>query len=83
MQICDKYLYQVVKLLNVHTVIGIGKFAAQRTEVALKDKDLNHVKVCSIMHPSPVNPAANKGWDQIVKRQLEELDLIKYFDGSS
>lgn len=82
-KICDEYLCQIIKLLGVHTVIGIGKFAAHRTEVALKDRGLIGVKACAILHPSPANPAANKGWDQIVKKQLEDLDLMKYFAGNS
>ena len=38
------------------------------------------VHVCSIMHPSPINPAANKGWAEEVTSQLTEfgiLDLIR------
>ncbi len=34
------------------------------------------VLVSSIMHPSPINPAANKGWSQLATSQLAELGLL-------
>lgn len=36
------------------------------------------VQVCSIMHPSPINPAANVDWPGQVKGQLETLGVLQY-----
>lgn len=37
-------------------------------------------KVTTLMHPSPANPTANKGWETIALKQLKEsgvLDILK------
>lgn len=36
------------------------------------------VRVCSIMHPSPINPAANVDWAGKVKGQLESLGVLPF-----
>ncbi|XP_072020940.1 single-strand selective monofunctional uracil DNA glycosylase-like [Amphiura filiformis] len=82
MNICDDFICKMIKLLGIKVVVGIGKFAEQRTQKALKNAGIEDVKVVSIMHPSPINPAANKGWNQIVIKQLTELDLIQYYKPS-
>lgn len=76
--ICDESLYQIMKLLQVKYVIGIGNFAKSRAEKVVKSYGLHDVTVVGIMHPSPINPAANKGWKNIVYQQLESYDLLKY-----
>ena len=37
------------------------------------------IRVESILHPSPVNPTANKGWRDVVHKQLSDLGLMPYF----
>lgn len=114
-EICDKALLDVMQLLEVEWVVGVGKYAADRAKAALKDncvavcgggkksppccgrrvgngvqaftvhregtgkgggKKAKEIQVCSIMHPSPINPAANKGWVELVTSQLSELGLL-------
>ncbi|KAM8977574.1 single-strand selective monofunctional uracil DNA glycosylase [Pelodytes ibericus] len=75
LDICDEALCQVVKSLGVKMVIGVGRFSEQRARKALAAEGLE-VAVNCIMHPSPRNPQANKGWDIVVKRQLEELGVL-------
>ena len=79
MEICDDFICKMIKLLGVKVVVGIGKFAEEQTLKALKNASIEGVKVVSIMHPSPINPAANKGWDKIAIKQLTELDLMQYY----
>ncbi len=76
--LCHRYLCHVVRLLRVKVVVGIGKFAKERAKVALEDGGIEGVRVEAIMHPSPANPAANKGWEEVAKRQLEELGLMHF-----
>ncbi|XP_071538534.1 single-strand selective monofunctional uracil DNA glycosylase isoform X3 [Panulirus ornatus] len=77
--ICDKALVEVVQLLGVEHVVGVGNYAADRAQAGLLKAGLETVKVSTLMHPSPVNPAANKGWKEIATKQLTENGIIHYF----
>ena len=55
--ICDSYLRKVADLLNPKWLVGVGRFAEDRAESALKDTG---IQVVRILHPSPANPAANR-----------------------
>ncbi len=54
---CDQHLREVVKIMDVKTVIGVGKYAEKRAKIALKNYD---VEIKSCWHPSPASPLANK-----------------------
>lgn len=69
---CDRYLSRIVDALGPSYVIGVGKFAADRALAALGAKDL---KIGVIPHPSPANPAANRGWLKQVDLALAEHGL--------
>lgn len=56
---CDDALREVATILAVERVVGIGAFAATRARAALGSLGL---RVDSIPHPSPANPAANRDW---------------------
>jgi len=71
-QLCDGALRQTVELLAPDFIVGIGHFAHDRCSAALDELDLT---VGRITHPSPANPAANKGWEYIVERELKELGI--------
>jgi single-strand selective monofunctional uracil DNA glycosylase len=69
---CDEALRRMVDLLQPDHVIGIGVFACQQAAAALTEMDL---KVGRISHPSPANPKANRGWDDLIERELSEMGL--------
>lgn len=71
-RLCDDYLADLVRLLQPDWVIGVGKFARQQAEKVLSG---HSVKFGDILHPSPASPAANRGWAEVVDRQLRELGL--------
>ena len=114
-EICDGALFEVIELMQVDWVVGIGKYGADRAKAALKSNYLSataanggnakkgsyckkssngvetftvlpcggdshgiarEVHVCSIMHPSPINPATHKGWADIVTAQLKDFGLL-------
>ncbi|KAI5718898.1 hypothetical protein M8J76_001952 [Diaphorina citri] len=77
--ICDKSLSDIVKHLGIETVIAIGKFAETRAEKALKSNRIFTVKVTSISHPSPRNPASNKNWVENTTKKLKDLGVLHYF----
>ena len=62
---CDRALADAVAHLTPRWVIGIGRFAAERARRALPG-----IEVGAIPHPSPANPAANTGWDQLMNQAL-------------
>lgn len=76
--ICDESLYKIIKHLGIKYIVGIGNFAKTRAEKVVKAYNLSDITVVGIMHPSPINPAANKGWKNIAYQQLESYDLLKY-----
>ena len=71
-RLCDGATKRTVELLKPEWVIGIGKFAYDRSIAALDGMD---VKVGRITHPSPANPSANRGWAEIVERELTEIGV--------
>ncbi|XP_071825855.1 single-strand selective monofunctional uracil DNA glycosylase-like isoform X2 [Apostichopus japonicus] len=77
--LCNEMLIKLITLLKVEVVVGIGKFAKERAEKVISAAGLDGVRVELILHPSPANPQANKGWDGIVKKQLKDIDVLKYF----
>jgi single-strand selective monofunctional uracil DNA glycosylase len=71
-ELCDRALRQTVDALSVRTVVGVGRFAAERARRSLEDSP---IAVGQILHPSPASPAANRGWAEQANRQLAELGI--------
>lgn len=70
---CDRALRSMVELLDVEWAIGIGGFAEQRIRAACGD--LGGLQIASVLHPSPANPRANRGWAREVTLDLKKLGL--------
>ena len=64
---CDAHLRTVVTALAPVWVIGVGSFAEARARTALQGMPL---RIGKILHPSPANPAANRGWAEAASAQL-------------
>jgi len=64
---CDRALRLAVERLQPRLVAGIGRFARTRAEKALSGWGL---EFGSLPHPSPANPAANRGWDALADAAL-------------
>ncbi|XP_041097388.1 single-strand-selective monofunctional uracil-DNA glycosylase 1 isoform X2 [Polyodon spathula] len=76
LRLCDLALCQAVRALGVSTVVGVGRLAEQRARRALSEAGVEGVRVEGIMHPSPRNPQANKGWEEIARAKLEEVGVL-------
>ncbi len=63
---CDRHLRRIVTLLEPEWVVGIGTFAETRAREVLPET----VRIGRILHPSPANPRAHKGWDRTVQKEL-------------
>jgi single-strand selective monofunctional uracil DNA glycosylase len=72
LEICDRALRRTVQWLEPRYVVGVGQFARERAEIALTELD---VIIGRITHPSPANPKANRGWDNLVTKELEDLGI--------
>lgn len=66
--VCDQALARAIGELRPRLVVGIGRFAARRASEVLRDVG---TEVGAAPHPSPANPAANRGW----RAQFEEMLL--------
>ena len=74
--LCDAHLAGMIRLMSPRFLIGIGKFAYKRLlEVAggLPVEQVKGVTIDSILHPSPANPAANRGWSQAVLARMHDI----------
>ncbi len=69
---CDRHLRRLVEVLAPEWVVGIGGFAERRARETLAGSD---VRIASVLHPSPANPRANRGWAPEVHKQLQALGL--------
>ena len=70
---CDQALLHTVELLQPRFVLGVGRFARDRAASALKGREL---VIGGITHPSPANPRANKGWEQLITGELATAGVI-------
>lgn len=71
-EMCDQHLREIVDILEPEWLIGVGGFAKKRAEEVFKGTD---IKIATILHPSPANPAANRGWAEAASRQLQEQGI--------
>jgi single-strand selective monofunctional uracil DNA glycosylase len=69
---CDRALRRTVECLSPRYVVGVGRFAASRAAAAAGDLP---VRIGSVPHPSPANPAANRGWEQALDAALRALGI--------
>jgi single-strand selective monofunctional uracil DNA glycosylase len=69
---CDQALAETAKLLQPEFVLGVGNFAAGRVQAACHDLGVFTGK---ILHPSPANPHANRGWAPLVEAQMQQLGI--------
>ncbi|XP_057375349.1 single-strand selective monofunctional uracil DNA glycosylase-like [Daphnia carinata] len=80
MELCDTSLGEIITVLKVDIVIGIGKFAEYRVRETVKKHSLN-VTIGCILHPSPINPSANKGWKEAVLKSMQEMNILHIVRG--
>ena len=70
---CMQHLRAVIDLLKPEVLVGIGVFAAKRLELARQHMHSpDAYRVIQILHPSPASPAANRGWEAAIEKQLAQ-----------
>lgn len=72
---CDEHLAAAVEALKPDYLIGVGGFAEGQIRQVVEARGLE-VKVGSVLHPSPANPSANRGWAPQAEAQLRKLGVL-------
>ncbi|MDX9753572.1 MAG: single-stranded DNA-binding protein [bacterium] len=73
LEVCNQALRRIVETLAPAYVMGVGGFAENQATEALAG--LDHLTIGRIPHPSPANPAANRGWAQATEAALRDQGL--------
>jgi single-strand selective monofunctional uracil DNA glycosylase len=80
---CDEHLLDVVEIMGITRIIGVGKYAEQRARIALgagksgdgTSREGRSVRIDTCWHPSPASPLANRNdgadWRENVISVLE------------
>lgn len=77
-QVCDEYAAAMIQFFTPRFLVGFGKFAYSRLEALYQDKSesISGVEaVIQLLHPSPANPKANRGWAEEAVRALEDAGV--------
>ena len=70
---CDTILRNTIQYFSPSYVVGIGVFAHGRCLESLSESG---IKAGRISHPSPANPAANRGWADVIEKELSEIGVV-------
>jgi single-strand selective monofunctional uracil DNA glycosylase len=77
--LCDRFLVAVLATLRPRRAVGVGAFARQRLEAVVEamadGPGTAIIQVTSIPHPSPANPAANRGWARQAEAALRAAGI--------
>ena len=73
--VCNWALLEMISEISPEILIGIGKFAEDRLNKVKKETKSIEIEVARILHPSPASPAANRGWQEQIEKQLKELSV--------
>ena len=74
--LCDRHLQRLVSQLRPRWLVGVGAFATRAARrVADRSSLPERPRWARILHPSPANPAANRGWAERVTADLIEAGV--------
>lgn len=65
-QLCDQHLTEALAYLSPRIAVGVGQYVTKKLEALA----IPGLEVATIPHPSPANPAANRGWDALARKAL-------------
>ncbi len=72
-KICDDALQNFVEFYQPKFAIGVGGFAKACLERIVTNPKIS---LGTILHPSPANPQANRGWEAIIQKQFQDLGVV-------
>jgi single-strand selective monofunctional uracil DNA glycosylase len=65
-QICDQHLTEALAYLSPRVAVGVGQYVTKK----LGALAIPGLAIATIPHPSPANPAANRGWEGLARTAL-------------
>lgn len=71
-KVCDQHLHDLLAVLKPRFAVGVGGFAEKRLEGITLPTGCT---IARLPHPSPANPAANKGWSALAEKALREQGI--------
>jgi single-strand selective monofunctional uracil DNA glycosylase len=74
LEACNEAMTDLLRELQPEVVVGVGKWAESQAQSIVADAGLP-IRVVSVPHPSPANPAANAGWGKELGLLLDELGV--------
>ncbi len=74
-QHCLNHLAQVVQILQIETIVGVGAYAHDKAKQLQQEYELDSLNLAKILHPSPASPAANRGWAEQAQKQLIDQEI--------
>ena len=74
--LCDKALVRILSLLQATEIVTVGRTVNERL-IKIREKFGLNINIHFLMHPSPANPAANKGWSEIAEKSLSNLNIFQ------
>ena len=67
---CDEHLREVVDIMQIERVIGVGKYSEKRALNALSGIDIS---ITTCWHPSPASPLANRNKGEDWKKNVRNV----------
>ena len=67
---CDEHLREVVDIMQIERVIGVGRYSEKRALNALSGIDIS---VTTCWHPSPASPLANRNKGEDWKKNVRNV----------
>ena len=74
--LCDKALVRILSLLQATEIVTVGRTVNERL-IKIREKFGLDINIHFLMHPSPANPAANRGWSEIAEKSLSDLNIFQ------
>lgn len=75
-KICDNHLRKVIEIMEPEFLVGVGKYAEKNFKRVVESMgESDRYRISAILHPSPANPHANRGWAEAVTGQLKEQGI--------
>ena len=85
LEACDNHLLEILEVLGIERIIGVGKYAEKRARIALgaektgsgQTKSGRKIQITSCWHPSPASPLSNRNggadWRDNVTNCLDNM----------
>ena len=73
---CNRHLVSLIEAFEPEWVVGVGAFAEGQAQSALAERiEAGTLQIGRVLHPSPANPRANRGWAEAAREELCALGI--------